>query len=206
MALPIPGLRHKVYLAGHEFSHPPVSFGRLRPGVLESVRRLASGKAIRYVASPFAGVCDRPSRYAFSIGWDAFDEHDAAAFEAAIAAAGETDFCPWLSRAESFTFLAGESYGGSLQRRDALTQCPILPSSTVGLAPRLEIDGVTATLTLGSPDSEGRTPWSATGTVPAGGSTATIWYMPLYRVLLTESDEQPDTLQRIIASCALIEV
>jgi hypothetical protein len=76
----------------------------------------------------------------------------------------------------------------------------------VGLAPRLEIDGTPTAIVLGAIDSEYRTPWTAVGTAPVGGSIAIVWYMPLFRVLLTESDEQPDSLQRLVASCTLIEV
>lgn len=206
MTLPIPGLRQKVYLAGHEFSRPPVAFGRLKPTIYEANRRTASGSARRDVLIPFTGACVRPAKYTFSCGWDVFEEADAEAFEAAIADDEPCDFTPWLSRAETFRFLEGESYAGTLQRRDALTQCPIVPSVTTGLAPRLKIDGVTATITLGTPDAYYRTPWTASGTAPVGGSVAVVWYIPLFRVYLTESDEQPDTLQRVVAACILDEV
>lgn len=206
MTLPIPGLRHKVYLAGHEFSHPPVQFGRLRPGVMESIQRLRGGKAVRDVALPYPGACVRPSKYVFTVGWDVFDATDAEAFESAIADDAETDFCPWLSRCERFRFLQGEPYAGTLQRRDGLTQCPILPGSVVGLAPRLEINGTPTAIVLGTVDADYHTPWTAAGTAGVGGATAVVWYMPMFRVLLSESEEQPDSLQRLVASCTLIEV
>lgn len=206
MTLPIPGLRQKVYLAGHEFSRPPVQFGRLKPGVLESVQRLASGKAVRDVSIPYPGAPVRPTRYEFVVGWDLFESADAAAFERAIADDEATDFCPWLARAEMFRFLSGEAYAGLLQRRDAYSQCPVLPSVTAGLAPRLQINGVSTAITLGAVDSEYRQAWTAAGAAPGGGATAVVWYMPYYRVYLTESDEQPDVLQRLVASCLLVEV
>jgi hypothetical protein len=205
MTLPLPGLRHLVYLAGHQFSRPPVQFGRLRPGVLEAVRRVASGKAVRDVAIPYAGAPVRPTRYVFTVGWDTFSSADAEAFERAIADDLPTDFCPWMSRAETFRFVSGEPYAGVLQRRDAYSECPLVPSVTTGLEPRLEIDGVAATITLGAIDSEYRQAWSAPGLASAA-SEVTIWYMPLYRVYLTESDEQPDIPQRLVASCVLTEV
>lgn len=205
MSLPLPGIRHRVYLAGHEFSRPPTLFGRLRPGVLESVRRVASGKAVRDVAIPYAGAPVRPSRYVFTVGWDLFSAADAAAFERAISDDEPTDFCPWVSRAEMFRFAAGEPYAGLLQRRDAYSECPIIPSVTTGLEPRLEIDGVAATITPGAIDSEYRQAWTASGTA-ASASVAVVWYMPLWRVYLTESDEQPDIPQRLVASCVLTEV
>lgn len=206
MTLPLPGLRQKVYLAGHVFSRPPVSFGRLRPAVLESLSRTASGDARRDVGIPFTGASVRPGKYVFTLGWDVFDSSDAEAFEQAIADDEPTDFCPWISRAETFRFLQGESYAGTLARRDGYSKCPTLPSVTAGLAPRLKIDGVTTAITLGTPDSSYRTPWTASGTAPSGGAVAVVWYMPLFRVYLTESDEQPDPHQRLVASCVLTEV
>jgi len=207
MAAPSPGIRHAIYLGGYSFTSGIASIADLIPATMEVQKRLLDGTLVRHVAIPFAGACDRPTKYSFVLSYQRLTADEQAAIASIVSSAASLDFCPWIEFAETFTIQAGTAYSGTLARRSGYTECPpsVIPSPSTDLVPRLEIEGTTASLTLGGV-SNYRTPWSSAGTAGASDETAVIWYHPLFRVQVSRSAVGYQLPHRTVASLTLDEV
>jgi hypothetical protein len=200
MTIPDIGIRELVYLGGYQFSCPPSVCDEGEPWLIELAQRRADGSLRTDHNMIFSGVCDRPTKQPVVIGWTDASALDQAMARKFLASSQEMDHTRWVEICEQFFFLEGEPYSGLLQRRDAVTETPgaYLPLDVTPYAPRLEIDGTAAALTLGSPDVTYRTPWSASGVAPSGGSQAVIWYTPLWRVKVVKGRILPGQLRTAV--------
>lgn len=186
MTAPGPGLRERIYLGGYEFLKPPSTFGVLQPAAIERAQRVLDGSLVRRNLIPYTGAADRTLKYRFAIGWEDLAGADQAAVHDIIAASDILDFTPWIEIAERFWLATGAARAGVLARREALSECTVSPVETADRATRLELDGVSAAITLGAIDAYYRTAWSSTGVAGSPGEQATVYYSPLWRVMVTE--------------------
>lgn len=182
----MPGIAESVYLGGVNISVPPRSLSDRR-SYARTDQRLRSGALVTHYAKPAAGDPDLLSKHTWTLAWELLSDADILAITTLVATAGSFDFCPWRPEAEAWTFGAGDSYGGTLLRRNAedVIDAGLLPLDPYPEAATL--NGVVKTITLGA-TSDYRTAWTASGTASAG-DLLLVTYYPVYRVKLT--DEEP---------------
>lgn len=105
-----------------------------------------------------------------------------------VAIRGPFDVVFWQEISEAFWLDSGSALEGYLTRRSALDVVPALslPTNAATLYPvsGRRGDGTEMTVTLGTPDSRGITPWTATGT--STGETVVVRYTPAFRMRVVE--------------------
>lgn len=187
MSTTVPGIRERLYISGVTFQNGPSSID-ISFEVAETRQRARSGKMFTHRAAPYAGCAERITKATITLGWGMMSGADIDASNEAIAFGGPLDICPWLRFPDSFWVLSGSPYSGVLQRRDALAvlSYPDLPiNASTKYAHSGDIQGGGAlSISLGSIDSEFRTPWTASGT--SSGNRVFVHYVPVFRAHVSE--------------------
>lgn len=179
----LPGLREEFYFHGYSIATPIKRFApRFLPA--EERDRTRSGRLWPDRAEPEDGWPYRLRILTLQVGWEQLTGEDIDALNEVVALGGPFDFCPWLNLTEAFWIEDGAPLSGFLPRRHAPSHVPseFLP---VAAATRYPVvakrgDGSVFAVTLGTPDSYGVTPWSATTPGTGTGEFVTIRYTPLY--------------------------
>ncbi len=163
-----PGIRQPFYLNGHPFDYDPVSFLPV-PVFGESVRRVRDGALKDHTHRAAITEPDVSSKFRFEIEWNDFSEADTFTWLRCAARRGPFLFCPWMLWHEEFTFLAGETVAGTLQRGSAKDEIPSALSVGTPLGDYdVEFyvgDVASADFTVGAMTSY-RSPWTSTVTAP----------------------------------------
>lgn len=192
----LPGVRYAIAFGGVQMSTPPSTVTPDPPEVAEVSRRYRDGERHTTRLRPYAGAPDAVTKRSWLIAWDSLQGAELGHLNACIAArgldSGALNFCPWTYETEAFWIPAGATFNGYLQRRNWAAVYPAgpgpSPSPSVEFKPLLYVltAGVwteDTTLSLGSPTSAYRTPWTTTTprTGATGGEQAVIFYVPVYR-------------------------
>ena len=184
MTTPVPGIRHKIYLAGsalacslqdyQEEEAPLQADGILADGGLHTDYGLTFDGAPAIITKKTFTLVLRPRP---KIG-----NTDLQLMQELWSMTDGFDFCPWRMEAESFWIQDGETAAGYLQRRHALDviNSDYWPANAATkLAVFSKENGSAGNIALGAIDGTYyRQAWSG-GTADAWN---TIWYCPVYRV------------------------
>jgi hypothetical protein len=183
-----PGIREAVYLGGAALVAGP---SIVTPTWLKAQTRDRARDGSLYVDSlqPETGYPVIMAKLDLQLGWDTLCAADIATINGLISWGGPLDVCIWKYVTEAFYVAAGTAFGGSLLRRDALTTISPLPAGAASNYPVTAKDGSGAALTiaLGTPSSTGVTPWTCAAV--STGETATVMYVPVFRMYVAESQE-----------------
>jgi hypothetical protein len=182
-----PGIRQRFYLDGHSFTHWPDSFTPT-PAFGESARRVRDGTLIDHTHRALVTDPDVSSKFRFELDWSRLSEADVAVWLRCAARRGPFLFCPWMEWREEFTFLAGESLAGNLQRGSAKDQIPtaLLPATPAGDydAKFYLNDTLSADFAIGA-YANGRSAW-ATTTAATGPGVVSVVYAPIFTVRVVD--------------------
>ena len=180
--MPRPGLRTGLYLGGRTFTRKP-SVQSLQRNESEDSERSRDLTLYTDALQPAPGYPKLITKLSLTLVWPTtMTGLDIRKANDMIAIRGPFDVCPWEEISEAFWIDAGEPFAGYLTRRNALTVISPLP---VGASAEFAVtaergDGSALTVTLGTPDSYGVTPWSASGT--STGENVIVRYAPVYRM------------------------
>ena len=184
----LPGIREKVYLGGVPLVAGP---SVVSPAWLKAQTRDRARDGSLYVDSlqPEPGYPVIMAKLDLSLAWDTMCAADIAAINRIISYGGPIDVCLWQYVTEAFYVADGTAFGGYLLRRNALTTIVPLPTGATSNYPLTALDGSGGALsiTLGTPTAAGVTQWTC-ATVSTG-ETATIMYVPVFRMYVSESQE-----------------
>lgn len=183
---PRPGQRTPIWIGGgFTFVRKP-RIDAPRFLAAEETVRARNGKLYAYTLQPEAGWPTVLTKLTLPISWSLMKGADVQTANDIVAIRGPHDVCWWKEISEPFAFLAGESFGGYLTRRNALTVVTPLPTNAATLYPvsARRGDGTALTVALGTPDADGVTPWTAAGT--STGETVVVRYTPVFRMRVAE--------------------
>lgn len=180
--MPRPGQRNALYISGgFTFYRKP------RVGQPEFMRALEStrsrtGKRFTDSLQPAAGWPIVLTKLRLPLSWTLMAGSDIQAVNDIIAIREPFDVCYWKEISEAFYVAAGDPLSGYLTRRSALDVVFPLPPRAATLYPVTgrRGDGSAVTVTLGAPDADGVTPWSAPGT--SVGEYVIIRITPVFRM------------------------
>lgn len=196
----LPGVRYAIYFGGVQMSTPPSAVDPSPPEVAEASRRFRDGDRHVTRLRPYAGAPDAITKRSWSLRWDSLQGAELGHIKACLAMRARLDFCPWVYDSEAFWIPDGSTFGGYLQRRDALAVFPAGPGPSPDPAtefkPLLYVLTAGAwvedtTLDLGTATDAHRTPWACDPARVAGtgGEQAVVFYVPVYDFFLEA--EQP---------------
>jgi len=180
--MPRPGLRTGLYLDRFTFTRKP-SVSSLQRNESEDTERARDLTLYRDALQPAPGYPKIVTKLSLTLAWPTtMTGLDIRKVNDMIAIRGPFDVCPWEEISEAYWIDAGEPFAGYLTRRNALTVISPLP---VGAATEFAVtaergDGSALTVTLGTPDALGVTPWSASGT--STGENVVVRYPAVYRM------------------------
>lgn len=183
------GLTDAIYLEGLTLATPPRVFPRVFRA--ESHMRSRLAKAYRDSLQPGPGYPVTLKKLSLTLTWNVPTPTDIAAVEDLISWGGPLDVCIWKAVVESFAIAVGSPLAGTLTRRNALTAVPseVLPTNAATrFAVAASNGGTPLTVTLGTPDADGLTPWTAVGT--STGARVAIAIVPVYRMILSEEQKE----------------
>lgn len=201
MPYPWPGIREDLYIGGATFARAPL----VVPTWLEAKEsnRARNGALHVDYLQPETGWPVVTSKFSLSLSWSAMVADDIRLVNGLIARGPQPiDVCTWVENGEAFWFYAGDSFSGFLKRRNALTVVDPLPplAATRHAVVALRGDGSVLSVTLGTPDADGITPWSATGT--SVGEYVTIHYAPVFRMAIADGQQafpQPHSQSQVLS-------
>ena len=183
--MPRAGLRWPLYLDRFTFLQKPVVVSVQR-NVAEDVRRARNLKLYVDSLQPDPGYPTTMSKLSLELAWrGTMRSADIRTVNDMIAIRGPFDVCLWEEITEAFSLAAGASLAGYLTRRNALTVVSPLPGAPGQVAAEFAVtgargDGTAFTPILGTPDADGITPWTASGT--STGETVVVRYPACYRM------------------------
>lgn len=179
MTYPWPGIREDLYVEGVAFVRTPLDVTPRWMTARDS-KRARSGKLYRDSLQPETGYPVTLAKLELTLSWGAMAPEDIRSVNGLLSRDAIVDVCNWVEIAESFYLAAGASLAGTLLRRNALAVISPLPplAATRHAVAATRGDGSALTVTLGTPDADGHTPWTATGT--SVGEYVTIHYTPVY--------------------------
>lgn len=189
MSAPWPGIRDYLYIGGVTFARGPESIEpRWFPA--KSSVRARSGKLYQDYLQPESGLAVVTQKLELALSWAAMTSPDIRTVNGLLSRTAALDVCPWIEIAESFYFAAGASFAGTLARRNALTAVSPLPALAATRYPVSAIrtsTGAAITITLGTPDADGLTSWTASGA--SSGEYVTISYTPVYYMVADDGQQ-----------------
>jgi hypothetical protein len=173
------GILEQPYVQGFLFASGPSALDYSFE-IGETRRRAKDGSLLVHRNAPFVGCAERMLKPTIKMTWQRMDGGDIDLCNDIIAYGGPLDVCIWRPISESFLGAAGV-----LARREAVTQCAILPPNA---ATRYGIVGRRTagleTVTLGAVDAYLRTAWTATTTY--GSGRIFVRYYPLFSAYVSE--------------------
>lgn len=179
------GLTQPIYLNGFVFNSAPQSVVAT-PAFGESVRRARDGSLLDHTHRPLITDPDVSCKFRFEIDWDELTQADVSMWLRCVSRRGPFTFCPWLVWHEEYTFLAGESLAGNLQRGSAKN---IIPSALATGTPATEFDAAFYVADTLSTDfaigayTAGRSAFTSALTGPA---VVSVTYAPLFIVRVVD--------------------
>lgn len=188
MPYPWPGIREDIYVGGGTFTRQPLPV----PNWLEAKEssRSRKGKYFADFLQPEDGWPVVTTKLRLDFSWASMVADDIRLVNGFLARGpNPIDVCTWVEISEAFYIDAGDSLGGFLKRRSALTVVSPLPplAATRHAVAATRGDGSALTVTLGTSDADGITPWSAAGT--SVGEYVTIFYTPVYRMAIADGQQ-----------------
>jgi hypothetical protein len=184
--MPRPGQRTALYISGGFtfYRKPRIDAPDFQKA--QSEERSRTGKLYRDSLQPKAGWPVVLTKLALPLSWTLMAGSDIRAANDIIAIEGPFDVCYWKEISESFYVAAGDPLEGFLQRRSVLDVVSPLPPNAATLYPVTgrRGDGSAMTVTLGTPDADGVTPWSAPGT--STGEKVLVRYTPVFIMSVDE--------------------
>jgi len=198
----LPGISDAIYLGGVKLATPP---GMVSPVMLraQSAERARNAKLHIDYLQPEPGWPMILRKLTLSLSWEAPTPEDIEVINDLVSWGGPIDVCYWKPITESYWLAAGAPWAGYLTRRNALDVIsPLPPNAATRFAIAGDHGGTSLTVTLGTPDADGVTPWSAPGT--STGERAAVSYVPSFSMVVDESQEefteinaQPQTLRLV---------
>lgn len=179
---PRAGLRLGLYLGGLSFTRKPF-VSNIQRNESEDSERSRDLTLYTDALQPEPGYPKLITKLSLTLAWGAtMTGADIRKVNDMIAIRGPFDVCLWEEISEAFWIDAGEPFAGYLTRRNALTTISPLPT---GAATEFAVtaargDGSALSVTLGTPDAQGVTPWTASGT--SLGENVVVRYAPVYRM------------------------
>ncbi len=189
MSYPWPGIREDLYIGGVVWAKPPQEVVPTWLDAKESTRA-RTGKLYVDFLQPEAGWPVVTRKLSLTLSWPTMTPADIRAANGILARGTQAlDVCTWVEISEAFWFAAGLSFAGSLKRRNALSVVSPLPplAATRHAVSAVRGDGSALSVTLGTADADGITPWTASGT--STGEYVTISYSPVYYMTPAEGQE-----------------
>ena len=181
------GITQPIYLNGYVFNFPARSVLPV-PVFGETVRRTRDGALIDHTHRAAVTDPDVTSKFRFEVEWDDLSDADVVTWNKCVALRGPFTFCPWMTWAEPFTFLTGESLAGNLQRgsaKDEIAAALVAGTPATDFDATFELDGVaSADFAIGAYTSS-RSAW-ATTTAATGPGVVLVSYAPLFKVRVTD--------------------
>lgn len=182
---PRAGLRLPLYLDRFAFARKPFVVSVQR-NVAEDARRARDLTLYVDSLQPETGYPTTLNKLSLELAWrGTMTGADIRLVNDMIAIRGPFDVCLWEEVSEAFFLAAGVPLAGYLPRRNALTVVSPLPGPPGYAAAQFAVtgargDGTAFTPTLGTPDADGVTPWTVTGT--SVGETVVVRCAPVYRM------------------------
>lgn len=179
--MPRPGQRTAVWIDGFTFYRKP-SLAQPVFMKAEEFARSRAGKRFRDSLQPHPGWPTVLSKLRLPLSWKQMSGADIQAANDIIAIGEPFDVCYWKEISEAFYVASGDPLSGYLTRRSALDVVSPLPPNAATLYPVTgrRGDGSAITVTLGTPDADGVTPWSAPGV--STGEYVVIRITPVFRM------------------------
>lgn len=183
--MPRAGLRTPLYLDRFSFLQKPQVVSVQR-NIAEDVRRARNLKLYVDSLQPDPSFPTTMSKLSLELAWrGTMRSADIRTVNDMIAIRGPFDVCLWEEITEAFWLPAGAPLAGTLTRRNALTVVAPLPGAPGKVAAEFAVtgargNGAAFTPVLGTPDPDGNTPWTATGT--STGEHCLVRYPALYRM------------------------
>jgi hypothetical protein len=201
-----PGLRQTIYLAGVSLMRSAETVQEI-PQRAQTTERMADTFTVIDRPYLFPGAPDAVTKYTWQLSFPRVGETDYRAFARAEASPGFIDFCLWKPLSEIFSG-DGSTVTFQLLRRNALTQCAVLPVNAATIyAVKTYIGGtVVANPTFGSPDSRGVTPITFGSAPAAGSSNIEVHYVPLYYTYIDSLSREFPVDHRETRKLTLIEI
>jgi hypothetical protein len=205
-----PGIRQPLYLAGFPMVRPAATIGE-KPARAETAERMADSFTV--VDRPYLPITNPPDvviKYTWQLAFPRVGDTDYRTFARAEALPGFIDFCLWKPISEIFSG-DGVSMVFSLLRRNALTQIAggaLPPSAATIYAVQAYIGGsLVTTPSFGSPDAATGVTQITFGSAPAAGSSnVEIFYVPLFKVLVTDTSRDFPDVHRETRAMTLVEI
>ena len=206
MSYPWPGVREDIYIGGVTWVNNPETVDP-RWLVAKSSERSRNATLHRDFLQPETGWPVVLKKLELTLGWPNMAPDDIRTVNGILSRDEILDVCTWVEISESFYFAAGAALAGTLKRRNALTaisplQPAIVPARHAVTATRA--NGVALSVTLGTPDADGLTPWTAAGT--SAGEYVTINYTPVYRMAPEDGQDSFPRGARQALTLVLVEV
>lgn len=185
---PRPGQRTGLWISGgFTFNRKPrINTPQYLPA--EETTRARNGKLFWDSLQPEEGWPTPLTKLLLPLSWGLMTGADIRTANDIIAIRGPFDIVFWQEISEAFWIDSGESLAGYVTRRSALDVVPA-PSLPVNAATLYGIsgrrgDGTSMTVTLGTPDEDGITPWTAPGT--SAGEKVVVRITPAFRARVVE--------------------
>ena len=179
---PRAGLRLGLYLGGFSFTRKPF-VQNVQRNESEDSERARDLTLYTDALQPAPGYPKLITKLSLTLAWGkTMTGLDIRKVNDMIALRGPFDVCLWEEISEAYWIDAGEPLGGYLTRRNALAVISPLPT---GAATEFAVtaargDGSALTVSLGTPDANGVTPWTASGT--SVGEHVLVRIPPVYRM------------------------
>lgn len=188
MPYPWPGIREELYCGGGTFARTPLIVPTWYEAKESSTAR--DGSDFIDFLQPEIGWPVVTTKLSLALSWEAMVAEDIRMANGILARGTQAiDVCTWVEISEAFYFATGASFSGTLKRRNALTVVSPLPplAATRHAVAAIRGNGSALTVTLGTPDAKGRTPWTAAGT--STGEYVTIAYTPVYVMAVSDGQQ-----------------